>query len=317
LWYLPRRVMSRTLLILAGALFVGGLFVVYLYREEFIASEIGGAPIPVLVAFIDIPIGVPVRDEWLTERTIPEAYVESRHIPSEMRREIVGLPLAQAVVAGEALLRSDLSPLSSASGNLSAVVPPGMRAITLPTTHTSTHTGLLQPGDRVDVLLTVGEFGNPQAGRNVVVLQNILVLAYGLEVHREASSDRSAEGSTSVTRSTNVTLQVTIDEAGLLTQARSPNGEIHLIIRNPADTAVSTTRVTDVQWEDLVDVTRRNRFVRVAVRSLIPVLPPIGAEGVEGAAASTTLAPGAAPTPAFPPGGGIPAGVPMPVPAGN
>lgn len=299
--------MSRTLLILAGALFIGGLFVVYLYREEFIASEIGGAPIPVLVAFIDIPIGVPVRDEWLTERTIPEAYVESRHIPTDMRREIVGLPLAQAVVAGEALLRSDLSPLSGAAGNLSGVVPPGMRAITLPTTHTSTHTGLLQPGDRVDVLLTVGEFGNPQAGRNVVVLQNILVLAYGLDVHRETAGERGGEGgSTSVTRSTNVTLQVTVDEAALLTQARSPNGEIHLIIRNPNDSAVSTTRIADVQWEDLVDLTRRNRFVRVAVRSLIPVMPPIGDPALEGV-------PGAAPVvPSFPTAGGVPPTVPVP-----
>lgn len=100
--------MNRTLLILAGSLFFGGLFVVYLYREAFIANETGGVPIPVLVALIDIPIGVPVRDEWLMVRSIPEAYVEGRHIPAEMRREIVGLPLAQAVHENEALLRTDL-----------------------------------------------------------------------------------------------------------------------------------------------------------------------------------------------------------------
>ena len=34
--------MNRTLLILAGALFFGGLFVVHLYREAYIADETGG-----------------------------------------------------------------------------------------------------------------------------------------------------------------------------------------------------------------------------------------------------------------------------------
>lgn len=285
--------MNRTLLILAGALFFGGLFVVYLYREEFIANETGGVPVPVLVAFIDIPIGVPVRDEWLTVRYIPEAYVEGRHIPAEMRREIVGLPLAQAVHENETLLRTDLSPLSDARHTLSSNVPPGMRAITLPTTRTSTHVGLLQPGDRVDVILSIGEFGNPQAGRGVVVLQNVLVLAYGLEVHRERSS--SGETSSSVSTSTNVTLQLTVDESALLTQARSPQGYIQLVLRNPNDTVVTTERVPDVRWEDMVDLTRRARFLRVAVRSLIPpalapvepALDPAAAERALGAGALT------------------------------
>jgi pilus assembly protein CpaB len=285
--------MNRTLLILAGALFFGGLFVVHLYREAYIADETGGTPIPVLVAFIDIPIGVPVRDEWLAIREIPEAYVEDRHITVEMRREIVGLPLAQAVNTGEALLRTDLSPLSDARRTLSSAVPPGMRAITLPTTRNSTHVGLLQPGDRVDVLLSVGEFGNPQAGRGVVVLENVLVLAYGLEVHRE----RTSSGTTStVEASTNVTLQVSIDEGALLTQARAPGAWIQLILRNPNDSAVATSRIPDVTWADMLEMERRARFLHVAVRSLIPVLPPPVIDPAEaerglGATASSALVP--------------------------
>jgi pilus assembly protein CpaB len=144
--------------------------VVHLYREAYIADETGGTPIPVLVAFIDIPIGVPVRDEWLAIREIPEAYVEDRHITVEMRREIVGLPLAQAVNTGEALLRTDLSPLSDARRTLSSAVPPGMRAITPP----PRHVGLLQPVGWT--CCSVGEFETP-AGRGVVVLENVLPTA--------------------------------------------------------------------------------------------------------------------------------------------
>src|SRR6187431_1012038 len=104
--------MNRTFLIVAAALFFGGLFVVSLYQDEFIRTDTGGAPVEVLVAAIDIPLGQPVRDEWIITRLIPESYVEDRHLTFDVRREILGYPLAQEVHAGECILRTDLSPLS-------------------------------------------------------------------------------------------------------------------------------------------------------------------------------------------------------------
>src|SRR5262245_56650412 len=144
--------MNRTFLIVAGALFFGGLFVTNMYQLEFTLHDTGGRPIEVLVAAIDIPLGQPVRDEWITNRMIPESYVEDRHLRFETRREILGFPLAQEVHAGECVLRTDLSPLSDNQRTLSASVPPGERAYTLPTTRTSVHGGLLRPGDRVDII---------------------------------------------------------------------------------------------------------------------------------------------------------------------
>lgn len=303
--------MNRTFLILSGALFFGGLFVVHLYRETFIANETGGTPVPVLTAFIDIPIGTPIRDEWLSYREIPASYVESRHITLDRRNEIVGLPLAQAVHEGEAILTSDISPTANLGTTLSAAVPRGMRAVTLPTNRSSTHGGLLQPGDRVDVFLNVLEFANPESGREVVVLENVLVLAYGQEIVRERGS--SGETSTTVETSTNVTLQLSIDQAALLTQARGPGGDILLVLRNPNDTTVSTTRIPDIAFPDMMDVARRARFLRVAVRSLIPVLPeavdPTTVESPESAAGAVT--PGAGGIPGMPPGM-LPPGVTIP-----
>jgi pilus assembly protein CpaB len=305
--------MNRTFLLLSGALFFGGLFVVHLYRETFIANETGGTPVPVLIAFIDIPIGTPIRDEWISFREIPASYVESRHITLDRRNEIVGLPLAQAVHEGESILTSDISPAANLGTTLSAAVPRGMRAVTLPTTRNSTHGGLLQPGDRVDVFLNVLEFANPAAGREVVVLENVLVLAYGQEVRRERSS--SGETSTTVETSTNVTLQLSIDQAALLTHARGPGGELQLVLRNPNDTTESTTRIPDVLFPDMMDPTRRARFLRMAVRSLVPVLPeavePTGEEGAE--TATGAVAPGASPFPGIPPGV-LPPGVTIPTP---
>lgn len=257
----------------AAALFFGGLFVTSMYQDAFILHDTGGRPIEVLVAAIDIPIGQPVRDEWVTTRVLPEAYVENRHLRFDVRREILGFPLAQEVHAGECILRTDLSPLSDNQRTLSASVPPGMRAYTLPTTRTSVHGGLLRPGDRVDVLVSMGEFANPMAGHGVVLLQNLLVLAYGQEITVERSS--SGERSTSAIISTNVTLQVTVDEAALIAQARSDSAVVSLVLRNPNDAETSTTRIADVRITDVLEVDRRNRFLRRALRNLLAeVVPP-------------------------------------------
>ena len=269
--------MNRTFLIVAAALFFGGLFVTSMYQDEFIQNDTGGRPVEVLVALIDIPIGTPVRDEWVTTRLLPESYVEDRHLTFDVRREILGFPLAQEVHAGESILRTDLSPLSDNRRTLSASVPAGMRAYTLPTTRTSVHGGLLRPGDRVDVLVSLGEFANPMAGHGVVLLENMLVLAYGQDITVERSS--SGERSTSAIISTNVTLQVTVDEAGLLTQARSDSAVIQLVLRNPNDTEESTTRIPDVRIADVFEVERRNRFVHRALRRLLAAATPLEAPG--------------------------------------
>lgn len=262
--------MNRTFLIVAAALFFGGLFVTSMYQDEFILHDTGGRPIEVLMAAVDIPIGQPVRDEWITTRLIPESYVEDRHLRFNVRREILGYPLAQEVHAGECILRTDLSPLSDNQRTLSASVPPGMRAYTLPTTRTSVHGGLLRPGDRVDIIISLGEFANPMAGHGVVLLQNLLVLAYGQDITVERGS--SGETSTNAIISTNVTLQVTVDEAALVAQARAEHAVISLVLRNPNDAETSTVRIPDVRIDDVLLVERRNRFVRRALRNVLALL---------------------------------------------
>src|SRR5688500_13333475 len=100
--------MNRTLLILAGALIVGGAAVFYLYMESYIREETGGARVLVLVAATDIPFGQPMQAAWLALDELPQQYVEERHLRASDLRRLVGVPLAQSVRAGEAILRTDL-----------------------------------------------------------------------------------------------------------------------------------------------------------------------------------------------------------------
>jgi len=206
--------MSRTLLLISAALLVGGLFLFWLYKEEFRARETGGPPVAVLAAARDIELGQPIRQEWLTTKEIPQNYVEERHLPASAARDLVGLPLAQTVRAGEAILRTDLSTISDARRTLSGSIPAGMRAVTVLARPTSTFGGLLRPGDRVDVLVTVGTRELQETWRQAVVLENVLVLAVGQEFEVREGFDLTSTGAQAESRevrfgrATNITLPV-------------------------------------------------------------------------------------------------------------
>ena len=262
--------MNRTLLLLSVALLGGGLAVFQLYMSEYRAEEAGGEMIEVLTAAVDIELGTPVREAWLTTKEIPQSYVEERHLPSTAARDLIGFPLAQSVRAGEAILRTDLSSLSDARRTLSGAIPPGMRAATLMVTTTSTFGGLLRPGDRVDLVLSTGGRELPSTWRGVFVLENLLVLAVGQEF--EIRETDSAEQGVRMGRATNITFQVTIEQGGVLTMARQYGGRMTLLMRNPNDIEVGQVH-PDLVAQDIFDPLRRARFLRRV--TVAPAPPPV------------------------------------------
>lgn len=243
----------RLFFIASGVLFGAGLFVLSIYQSEFIAAEGGGIPVEVAVATVDIPFGQPVRAEWLATKVLPANYVESRHILASSMRDIIGLPLVQSVRAGESILQSDLSFLSNESRTLSAVVPEGERAYAVAATGTSSFGGLIRPGDRVDMLLTVGTAYGDEGWRNVVVLQNLLVVAVGRAIGGRGPSRNTSEGGS------NITVLVSMQEAELI-QESIGIGAVQFMLRNPNDEVeLETTRALSMR--DIYEDARREAFL--------------------------------------------------------
>lgn len=269
--------MNRTLLMLSGGLLVGGFFVFWLYQQQFRADETGGTMIPVVAALVDIELGTPVRAEWLSTKDIPRSYLEERHLPASAMRDLIGLPLAQTVRAGEAVLRTDLSTLSDARRTLSGTIPSGQRAATIMVRPQSTFGGLLRPGDRVDVILTIGNRERPDTWRQVVLLQNLLVLAMGQEFEvRETQGSLTGRNDTQEVRfgrATNVTLQVSVEQSSVITIARQ-RGAMSLLLRNPNDIRIENDH-PDIEAADILDGTRRARFLRRTVAVAAPVVPVV------------------------------------------
>jgi pilus assembly protein CpaB len=111
-------------------------------------------------------------------------------------------------------------------------IPNGMRVVTVPVTATMTHSGLLSPGDRVDVQVTYS-YTRPKVGKSFktrTVLQYIEVWATdAVRMGTEASKEDSSQ-------SKNVSLLVYPGQGALL-QLAQEKGQIHLLLRGRNDKA--------------------------------------------------------------------------------
>jgi pilus assembly protein CpaB len=118
---------------------------------------------------------------------------------------------------------------------MSAVLKPGRRAVSIAGNKLLGVSGLINPGDRVDILLTSAD---PKTKTNVnkTVFENVLVLATGTQL------SRNAEGKPSPVDS--YTLDVTPEQAEKLVLSSS-EGKIHFALRSILDReTVLTTGAT-------------------------------------------------------------------------
>jgi pilus assembly protein CpaB len=190
----------------------------------------------VVVLTRDLARGASISRTALDFRDLPERYLEERHIEAHDLERVLGARAAAALPTGSVLLWSDLD-LAAEGRSLAGLVRAGKRAFTLPAGDLG-FTGLLRPGDRVDVLFTPGD------GDTVTLLQNVLVLTVGSDLGAAAegydapagAEDRPV-GAATRQASDRVTLSVDLEQAQHLA-ASEGRGALRLALRNPLDLAL-------------------------------------------------------------------------------
>jgi pilus assembly protein CpaB len=164
---------------------------------------------------------------------------------------------------------------------------PGQRAISIPVDRVKAVSGLIQPGDRVDILASVPR-GNGVQPKVVAFLRGILILAINATLENQAGASPSADqGGAAAT----VTFAVTPKEADILTNA-DLNTTLRLALRSPQEPAHSLPN------EDLV-------FNDTSAPAAAPVAPVYPIPVPANPAPAPTVGPKAPAFPSVPQGGGV------------
>lgn len=159
-----------------------------------------------------------VRLQAWPAASVPEGAFTS--LPEALRDNRVAL---RPIVVGEPILASKVSG-KDGRATLAAILPDGMRAVSVPVSAVNGVAGFVLPGTMVDVLLTRqidGEGASSDDLRSDVVLQNVQVLAAD-----QLSDDKAGKPKVSRT----VTLAVTLYDAQRLTIAQKV-GTLSLVLR--------------------------------------------------------------------------------------
>jgi|SRR5581483_11892947 pilus assembly protein CpaB len=217
--------MNRNRLLMIGfvALAMGAFVSFFVYRnlQGGRAKAVPGED--VLVAAGDLQVGTKIED-----KDVRYVHFPSSDLPQGVfhrKDKLLGRGVVLPISKGEFILTNKLAGENAGYG-MPALIPPGMRAVSVRVNDTSSVAGFVLPGTRVDVLLT----GNPEGANQqetTTVLENVAVLATGQKLERNAAGEPQT---TPV-----ITLLVSPDDAQKLTLATN-QGKIQLALRNPLDT---------------------------------------------------------------------------------
>lgn len=223
------------------------------------AQEVAPAPVEepelrmVFAAARQLPVGTLLGEEHVIELDFEESELPRGHIAVD---ELTAIARLRGHVVREAI--ADGAPLTWKAlvgphqrGFLAAVLRPGMRAMTIQLGAGTRRSGLIDPGDRVDVVLTAtsrdGGIHNALSRR---ILEDVRVLAVDHQISTDtgpAGDDREVQRGEIVT----ATLEVLPEQTGLLALG-DHEGELTLAVRPLAAAGVQTQRNDSVELKDLL-----------------------------------------------------------------
>lgn len=186
----------------------------------------------VVVASDDIQAGTRINRSNVAIRPVPAAFVGRDAIRPEQFGAVEGARLSVPVNRGESILYPYISKHSEAG--FSEHIRSGRRAITFNVDDVSSQSGMISPGDNVDLLVTLND------GTDAVtfpLLQNVPILATGNRMEGERNDANAGRFRT-------VTMEVSPLDAARITHARAA-GTLTVVVRGPGDDAqISNERIS-------------------------------------------------------------------------
>lgn len=233
---------NKNWIVLIAALGVGGLAAYgaknYLSTQmaEIEAREKNKAMVQMVVAKTDLEKGRALSTENVAVRPVPKEWAHSGAITPDQFGRAEGSVLAYPANAGEPLIWAQLE--GQRTPTFSARLTQGRRAVTVPVDEISSLSGMVEPGDLIDIVVSINK---DKRNFTFTLLQSVTVLATGTKASQE---EKDPEGR-SRTFST-ITLDTTPEDAKRVIAAREV-GRVTALLRAPNDTSSVSRERSDAQ----------------------------------------------------------------------
>ncbi len=182
--------------------------------------------VKVAVAAQDLRVGTPLNAGNVVAREVPKEFLHKDAITINQWDRYRGRVSRANLTGGAPILKSQL--LEVRTDGLADILDQGKRALTVPVDQISSISGLLSPGDQIDVLLTVDKDGKPMT---FPLMKDVHVLATGVQVNEPDQDLRASEPG----RFNTVTMLVSPEQAAKIVHAREV-GSLTVVLRPEGDT---------------------------------------------------------------------------------
>lgn len=190
----------------------------------------------------------------LSIRELPLKYVHSTAVLPGNVEYVIGRHLLHQIKKGEVLLSSFVD--SVEDKEISKLIGDGERAVTIQVDNLSTAAGLLRPGHKIDIILTM----NSEKKVTRPVLKNVTVLATGDRLVNEMTDNNS--------RFNTITISVSPTNASRIVLARNM-GSLSITLRSNKNTAVSENESHPVSVQNLFGLSDRKAVDKRRVEVIV------------------------------------------------
>jgi len=201
----------------------------------------------VLVAATARGLGQTLTRDSMRWQSWPESMLNAAYITRSAQPDaldnLAGSVLRGRVTPGEPILKEKLVPANS--GFLSAMLPPGKRAVAVRISAENTAGGFILPNDRVDVIHTVdrqSEGHDEQVSRTI--LTNVPVLAIDQSIDEASKDDKAKTKAATIGKTATLELDPGQAEAVAAAEAK---GRLSLALRSTADNSEAPKRSQTVR----------------------------------------------------------------------
>ncbi|RCW23296.1 pilus assembly protein CpaB [Ciceribacter lividus] len=195
----------------------------------------------VLVSAANLPVGSRLDEKsmhWMAwpSSGVVEGFITENNRPQALT-ELAGVIVRMPLFEGEPIRREKIA--DSSARVMSSLLPSGKRAVSTEISVATGAGGFILPNDRVDVIMVRSDkSGGSGNYLTETVLANVRVLAIDQQVEEKDDGSKSVIGTTA-------TLELTPDQAKVITVAQQMADRLSLALRSVADAQEEDTSAAD------------------------------------------------------------------------